>query len=323
MSDDQDANEEQNILFPLQPGSDYAVPTPANSPPIRGTNSDFVLTQGTISFPASGPGANLQKITFTVPTSTLTKFNRDFKVDLYREVTVNSRSVPELVGMNSEATVTILTDDQVPPAGSVDELYNADFNRDLALPSANVPITIPQNDENPGVSGQVNGIAILPNNEALVVGDFPSYNGFGRNCAALIATNGSLDTSFDPGIGGGVNGPINAVALTTNNEAVIGGAFSSFSSSQASGVALLTTNGTLDPAFNTGAGANGIVRAVAVQADGKILIGGDFTQFNNFPRYYVWRGSMPMARWTLTFDAGLTLNGPGFMPWRHPPCLIL
>ncbi len=66
--------------------------------------------------------------------------------------------MPVLVGMNSETTVTILFNDQNPPAGSVDELYNADFNGDLALPPAQVPQTWPVNNlENPGVSGQVYG----------------------------------------------------------------------------------------------------------------------------------------------------------------------
>jgi uncharacterized delta-60 repeat protein len=306
LGNDGDASEEQNILFPLQPASDYAVPTPPTQGVVRGAVSEFVLTQGTISFPATGPGANLQKITFTVPTSSLTKFNKDFKVQIYRNATVNGHTVPELTGMNCEATVTILTDDQVPPAGAVDEVYNADFNRDLALPTVNVPITVPQNDQNPGPSGQVNGIALLPNDEAVVVGDFPSYNGFLRECVTLVATNGLLDTSFNPGQG--ANGAILAVAMTANNEIVIGGAFSAFNNSPSAGVALLTTNGLPDPAFNPGNGADGVIRAVAVQSDGKILIGGDFTHYNNFPRNYIARLNANGSLDT-TFNAGATLSG--------------
>ena len=36
--------------------------------------------------------------------------------------------------MNNETTVTVLFNDMNPPAGSVDELYNADFYGGLALP---------------------------------------------------------------------------------------------------------------------------------------------------------------------------------------------
>ena len=39
-----------------------------------------------MSFPASpAAGYDLQPITFTVPTSSLTKFNKDFKIQLYQD----------------------------------------------------------------------------------------------------------------------------------------------------------------------------------------------------------------------------------------------
>jgi hypothetical protein len=187
LGNDQDASEEQNNLFPLQPGSDYAVPTPQTVGVVRGTNSDFNMVEGTITFPATGAGSALQKITFTVTNSALTKFNKDFKIQLYREVSVGGHNVPELVGMNNEATVTVLFNDQNPPAGSVDEFYNADFNSDLALDPSQLPLTSPPNDSNPGVSGEVFGLAVWTNNETVLVGNFPSYNGTLRNCVASAA----------------------------------------------------------------------------------------------------------------------------------------
>ena len=170
INDDFDSDEEWNNWFPLQPASDYAVPTPPNYATALGTNSDFNMVQGTITFPDSGPDEALMPVTFTVTNSTLTKFNRDFKIQLYEEITVKSRTVPALVGMVAEATVTILFNDQHPPAGSVDELYNADFNRDLAL--AVQPQTTPPKDATPGVSGVVNSVLVLTNNEALIGGYF-------------------------------------------------------------------------------------------------------------------------------------------------------
>jgi len=82
-----------------------------------------------------------------VPTSSLTKFNKDFRIQLYRLVSINNQTVPRLTGMVAETCVTILFDDQNPPAGSVDEFYNADFNQNLALPPNLIPITTPQNNE--------------------------------------------------------------------------------------------------------------------------------------------------------------------------------
>src|ERR1035437_5772882 len=177
LGDDQDVDEEGNAFFSLQPGSDYAVPTPATVNVWRGKNSDFDMTKGTISFPSSGNDFLYQTLTFTVLTSKLTKFNRDFRIQLYRMVSINNRNVPRHVGMIAETTVTILFDDQNPPAGSVDELYNADFNGDLALPPAQVPQTWPGNNlDNPGVSGEIYSLVVLTNDETMVVGDYLSYN---------------------------------------------------------------------------------------------------------------------------------------------------
>ena len=307
---DNKSSDEGNIYYPLQPGSDYAVPTPPAVGGIRGVNPDFNVIQGTLSFPATGAGANVQPLTFTVTNSTLTKFNKDFKIQLYREITVNGDTVALLPGMVAETTVTILFNDQHPPAGSVDELYNADFNQNLALPPAQVPTTVPQKNPNPGVDGQVNGVAILTNNEAVIVGQFQTYNGFNEPCIALADTNGLLDTSFNPGSGvNPANNFINAVAVTPGNQIVIGGSFTSYNGGVAGNIARLNLDGSLDTTFNPGSGADGTVWAVAVQPDGKVLIGGDFTHINSTPRNHLARlntdGSVDTS-----FNPGATFNGP-------------
>ena len=43
-------------------------------------------------------------------------------------------------------------------------------------------------------------------------------------------------------------------------------------------------DGSLDGSFDAGAGANGSVYSMAVQSDGKILVGGSFSTFNNLNR---------------------------------------
>ena len=48
-------------------------------------------------------------------------------------------------------------------------------------------------------------------------------------------------------------------------------------------------DGGLDLSFNPGTGANGWVYAIALQPDGKVLIGGDFTQVNGIPRAHIAR----------------------------------
>ena len=222
------------------------MPFPPQVGTIYGSNSDFNIagtshgSGGTLTF-AQGASekATYQPITFTVTNSLLTKFNRDFKIELYTEKGGGGggggQQQAYLAGMCAETTVTILFNDKHPPAGSVDEIYNANFNEGLALIPTNVPVTIPPNDPNPGVGvgGFVNSLVVLSNNETLIAGDFASYNGATLNNGhpinniALINSNGFLDSAFSP-TSGADNGPINSVAITAGNQYVIGGNFTSF-----------------------------------------------------------------------------------------------
>src|SRR5204863_5922334 len=54
-------------------------------------------------------------------------------------------------------------------------------------------------------------------------------------------------------------------------------------------LARLNANGTLDASFDPGTGPNNTVRAIAVQPDGKILIGGDFSDINGQTRTFLAR----------------------------------
>jgi len=295
---------EGDDYFPLQPGSDYAVPLPANQDTtVRNyttpqydrvtTNYDFDVADGTLAFPANGPTANEQPIHIKIPVSKATKFNKDFRISLYREVKMGNLTVPEITGMNAQATITVLFNDENPPAGSVDELYNADLNGDLAILPTQVPSTDPGDDQFPGVGspsdpGQVYAIAVLANNESLVGGDFPNYNGgngSSQNNIILINTNGQPDTSFN--MGTGANGVVNAIGIS-GSQFLVGGGFTSYNNQAAGGIARLNANGSIDPSFNaSGAGVASVVRAVLVLTNGETLIGGDFTNFDGNPCDYL------------------------------------
>ncbi len=60
LGSDSDPSEEDNNVFPLQPGSDYAVPTPASAGNLGGVNPDFDMVQGTISFPDTAAGGHFR-----------------------------------------------------------------------------------------------------------------------------------------------------------------------------------------------------------------------------------------------------------------------
>lgn len=292
-----EVDEELNNEFALQPGSDYAIPSP---PIIQGllapSNSDFVLAEGSVSIPDTSGGAT---ISFTIPNDKITRFNKDFHVYLWRDIN-GARTLPGIV---NEAVVTILFDDLSPPAGSVDQFYNPDHSFDMVnhLPVISDPPDIGQ----PGADGQVMSLLVLTNisyftnivvvtnngvvvtnevtttqsyDETIIAGDFASYDTHRRNRIALISNGGFVDGSFDPG--DGPNGFVSSLAFGGNGGYLLGGAFSSYQSKPRNGVALITSSGALDTSFNPGFGANGTVRSIVALPNGQYLIAGDFTTFN-------------------------------------------
>ena len=94
--------------------------------------------------------------------------------------------------------------------------------------------------------------------------------------AAAVRGQSALD-GFDPN----ANGAVHVVVVQPDGKILIGGDFTTLSPNGGGPVtrnriARLNPDGTLDTAFNPN--ANGIVYSIAVQADGKILAGGAFTQ---------------------------------------------
>lgn len=76
-----------------------------------------------------------------------------------------------------------------------------------------------------------------------------------------------------PGV---INGTVNAIAIQSDGGIVIGGAFTNVNNVTRNRIARFDSNGNLDTAFAPLTGAvPGVVRAIAIQADGKILVGGD------------------------------------------------
>ncbi|MGW8185241.1 MAG: delta-60 repeat domain-containing protein [Candidatus Moraniibacteriota bacterium] len=133
-----------------------------------------------------------------------------------------------------------------------------------------------------GATGMVQEILIQPDGKIIIVGFFSTYDGMSRNRIARINTDGTIDTSFDPGTG--ADGFVYAASLQSDGKIVIGGAFNTYNEFSIEHIARINTNGTLDTSFDPGAGADNSIWSSAIQADGKIIILGSFTGYNNVSR---------------------------------------
>lgn len=120
--------------------------------------------------------------------------------------------------------------------------------------------------------------ALQIDGKIVVAGNFYDINGLISNNIARLNPDGSYDPTFNQHTG--FDGTVLATAVTNNRKLIVGGFFSRFNYQFRSNIVQLKENGELDPSFNVGTGTNGRVNAIAVQPNGKVLIGGSFTLYN-------------------------------------------
>ncbi|MEI6945987.1 MopE-related protein [Paraflavisolibacter sp. H34] len=129
----------------------------------------------------------------------------------------------------------------------------------------------------------VYAIALQPDGKILIGGNFSSYNGTTRTRLARLNADGTLDGSFNPGTG--ANSSILSLAVLPDGKILIGGNFTSYNGTARARIARLNADGSLDGSFNPEAGANSSVLSLAVQSNGKILLGGGFSSYNGTSRF--------------------------------------
>jgi uncharacterized delta-60 repeat protein len=126
-------------------------------------------------------------------------------------------------------------------------------------------------------------IALLPDDKIVLIGPF-------NLGIRKFSSNGEEDASFTSNIGTGFfpdNGLLD-IKLQADSKIIVSGNFTAFNGTAVKNLVRLNSNGTLDTAFQTNLGTgpsrtgstNVNIDIVAVQSDGKILIGGYFTGFN-------------------------------------------
>jgi uncharacterized delta-60 repeat protein len=161
-------------------------------------------------------------------------------------------------------------------------------------------------------------IALQPDGKMVVAGYLSGPNGHANEVVRFNA-NGSPDATFVPGTG--PLGGVSEVAVQPDGKVLIGGSFTAFNGTPRNRIARLNANGSLDIGFNPGTGPDGNISALALQADGAVLIGGDFVTVNGVLRPRVARlygDSLPPPATFAAWVTGFGLSGAAAAPDADP-----
>jgi uncharacterized delta-60 repeat protein len=137
-----------------------------------------------------------------------------------------------------------------------------------------------------GADRRINDVLLQTDGKILIGGQFISVNNNSNyKYLARMNADGSLDTTFNPIL----NAEVTSFKIQSDGKILVGGAFTLVNGASRNSMVRLNQNGTLDASFNLGSGADGLINSIDVQADGKILIGGEFRRVNGVERFGVAR----------------------------------
>lgn len=196
--------------------------------------------------------------------------------------------------------------------------YIARLNADGTLDRSFVGVT--------GLDSAIYAVALQPDGKIIIGGAFTcigatdpstalqclSTGGATRNRIARLNSDGTLDTGYALPAVSGFDGPVRTLALQADGKVIVGGDFTTGYGTPVAvhSIARLDTDGRVDPTFvQTGVGLDGPVFTTAIQPDGKVLIGGNFTHLEGSSMPYVARLNSNGAMDTTFVPTGTGLNG--------------
>ncbi len=115
----------------------------------------------------------------------------------------------------------------------------------------------------------------------------------------------TLDQNFN--IGSGFNNTVWILKYDTLGRIYAGGSFTNYNTSTLNRIVRLNFDGSVDTTFNSGTGFNNTVRCIALQTDGKIIVGGNFTTYNGTPSPRIIR-LHPNGQIDTSFNVGTGFN---------------
>ena len=95
-----------------------------------------------------------------------------------------------------------------------------------------------------------------------------------QNVSTSSIVAGTVNNSFVYGIG--FDSTVFAIAIQSDNKILVGGSFTNYNGTGANFIVRLNSDGSIDTSFIYGTGFDNSVDSIAIQSDGKIIVGGFF-----------------------------------------------
>lgn len=194
----------------------------------------------------------------------------------------------------------ITSDDNVIAVGNITQYSTIDMDRsysnDLFYVSTPVRTVLRMNnigelDQNyrkgkTGVEGSIQDAYMDGDEGVVLVGKFNLFDGTAAHNIVRLDRNGEIDTQFLHNIGTGANGTITKVRYNKNKKkAMIVGSFTEFNGIKCSGVAMLNSDGTIDPIFQLREMEGGIPNFACLLDNHDIVVmSGTFKKYDGVSR---------------------------------------
>jgi len=153
-----------------------------------------------------------------------------------------------------------------------------------------------------GFDDSVNTIAIQSDGKIIVGGWFTAYQWVAANRIIRLHSDGSRDMTFD--ISDGFDNVVYSMAIQSDGKLLVWWEFTTYQWIAANNIIRLNTDGSRDATFDIGDGFDNVVYSMAIQSDGKIIVGGVFTTYQWIAANGIIRLNTDGSK-DMTFDMGM------------------
>jgi len=136
-----------------------------------------------------------------------------------------------------------------------------------------------------GFDAEVLSLCLQSDGKIIVGGKFKNYQGLSQNYLIRLNSDGSKDETFNIGTGFGSTytlGDILSIVVQPDNKIIVGGRFQYYQNKAPNYLIRLNSDGSIDSTFKTNNGFSYYVNSIALQKDGKIIVAGEFSIYNNY-----------------------------------------